>query len=139
MYKAETFIKVRYYETDLMGVVHHSNYIRYFECGRDDALVKIGLSLTQVEDELGVMMPVIKVECTYKIPAKYGDTLRIISTITELPKVKIIVNTDIFNQNNELVCTGSVTLAFISKKTRKTTRAPELLVKSFAPFFKETT
>jgi len=96
MYKAETFIKVRYYETDLMGVVHHSNYIRYFECGRDDALVKIGLSLTQVEDELGVMMPVIKVECTYKIPAKYGDTLRIISTITELPKVKIIVNTDIF-------------------------------------------
>ncbi len=139
MYIAETLLKVRYYETDLMGVVHHSNYIRYFECGRDDALVKIGLPLTQVEEELGVMMPVIKVECTYKIPAKYGDTLKIISSIKELPRVKIIVDTDIFNQNNEMVCTGSVTLAFINRKTRKTTRAPELLVRKFAPFFKETT
>ena len=55
MYVSEINLEVRYYETDLMGIVHHSNYIRYFECGRDDALVKLGLPVKQIEEEIGVM------------------------------------------------------------------------------------
>lgn len=137
MYRTETTLRVRYYETDQMGVVHHSNYIRYFEYGRDDALVKLGLPVKLIEKELEVMMPVIKTECNYKTPAGYADELRIVSIVKELPKVKIIVDTEIFNQNGELVCSGSVTLAFINSKTRKPTRAPESLVSKFAPYFIE--
>ncbi|NCC46628.1 MAG: acyl-CoA thioesterase, partial [Bacteroidia bacterium] len=49
MYTHETYLEVRYYETDLMGIVHHSNYIRYFECGRIQSLVDLGLPIKEVE------------------------------------------------------------------------------------------
>jgi acyl-CoA thioester hydrolase len=137
MYVSEINLEVRYYETDLMGIVHHSNYIRYFECGRDAALVKLGLPVKQVEEEIGVMMPVIKVECIYKTPAKYGDLLRIVSMVKQPPGAKIIVDTIIYNERKEVVCTGSVTLAFINRDTRRATRVPELLAHKFAPYFKD--
>ncbi|MCK9304210.1 MAG: thioesterase family protein [Bacteroidales bacterium] len=137
MYTTETKLRVRYYETDGMGVVHHSNYIRYFEFGRDDALVKLGLPLKKIEQELGIMMPVISAECNYKTPAVYSDELTIVSTVKELPRVKIKVETEIFRENGDLVCSGSVTLAFINSRTRKPTRAPAALVSKFEPFFKE--
>lgn len=135
MYTHETFLEVRYYETDLMGIVHHSNYIRYFECGRNDALVSLGLPIKLVE-ERGIMMPVVNVSCNYKAPAKQGDRLRIESKIKELPKVKLIIETTIYGPQNEIVCTGSVILGFIHSDSRKPTRAPEYIVNLFAPYFK---
>ncbi|MEG0518356.1 MAG: thioesterase family protein, partial [Bacteroidales bacterium] len=79
MIVSETTLEVRYYETDLMGIVHHSNYIRYFECGRHQLLIDIGIPINKIE-EAGIMMPVTTVTCNYKIPAKMGDMLRIITT-----------------------------------------------------------
>ena len=58
MSKFEHFIEVQYYETDQMGIVHHSNYIRYFECGRIDLFENVGLPIHKIE-ESGVMLPVI--------------------------------------------------------------------------------
>ncbi|NCB19220.1 MAG: acyl-CoA thioesterase [Bacteroidia bacterium] len=134
MYIHETFLEVRYYETDLMGIVHHSNYIRYFECGRNQALVDMGLPIKEIEKR-GVMMPVVNVTCNYKTPAYQGDRLRIVSAIKELPKAKLVIETEIFNPYNVTVCTGSVTLGFIHSDSRKPTRAPEYIVELFAPFF----
>jgi len=131
---SETILEVRYYETDLMGIVHHSNYIRYFECGRHDALVSLGLPIQKIE-EAGIMMPVVKVECNYKLPAKQGDKLRIVSTIKDLPKARITIYTVIYNKDNQVVCDGYVTLGFIHKDTRRPTRAPEYLMEKFRPFF----
>lgn len=128
-------MEVRYYETDLMGIVHHSNYIRYFECGRHEALVNLGLPIRKVE-EAGIMMPVISVVCNYKTPAKQGDKLRIISTVANPPKARIVVDTVIYNEDNQIVCEGSVTLGFIHKETRKPTRVPQYFADKFAPFFK---
>ncbi|MFA5642573.1 MAG: acyl-CoA thioesterase, partial [Bacteroidales bacterium] len=76
MYTHQTFLDVRYYETDLMGIVHHSNYIRYFECARNDSLVTLGLPIKEVEKR-GIMMPVVNVSCAYKAPARQGDRLRL--------------------------------------------------------------
>ena len=76
MLKSELFLDVRYYETDQMGIVHHSNYVRYFECGRTAMLKELGLPLEKLE-ETGVMLPVVSVECRYKVPAKLGDTLKL--------------------------------------------------------------
>lgn len=135
MYIHQTFLDVRYYETDLMGIVHHSNYIRYFECGRNDALVSLGLPIKEVEKR-GIMMPVVNVSCAYKAPATQGDRLKIVSTIKELPKAKLIIDTIIYGPQSQIICTGTVTLGFIHSETRRPTRAPEFIVTLFAPFFK---
>lgn len=134
MFVSETILEVRYYETDLMGIVHHSNYIRYFETARSKALKDLGLPINKIE-ELGIMMPVIHVECDYKIPVKMGEEIRIVSSIKDIPRVKIKIDSDIFNFKGEKVATGSVTLGFIHSQSRKPTRAPGFVVEVFAPYF----
>lgn len=121
---------VRYYETDQMGIVHHSNYIRYFECGRNAMLKEMDMPMEKVEAS-GVMMAVAAVDAKYKVPAKLGDTLRIVSIIDTPPTAKVVVKTEIYNQNEQLVCTGSVTLGFIDAMTRRPVRCPEALAEIF--------
>lgn len=130
----ETFLDVRYYETDLMGIVHHSNYVRYFECGRVQMLADMGLPIHEIENA-GIMLPVVSVECHYKLPAKMGDRLRIISKIEKLPMAKMEIKNEIYNQGGQLVCYGSVVLGFIHSDTRKPTRAPKSLVEKIDPYF----
>ena len=130
MVKTEHFLEVRYYETDQMGIVHHSNYIRYFECGRNAMLKEMDMPMEKVEAS-GVMMAVVAVDAKYKVPAKLGDTLRIVSIIDTPPTAKVVVKTEIYNQNEQLVCTGSVTLGFIDAMTRRPVRCPEALAEIF--------
>ncbi len=133
MYVSETFLEVRYYETDLMGIVHHSNYIRYFECGRNKALVDMGFPIKKIE-ETGIMMPVVNVSCNYKVPAKQGDMLRIVSTIAA-SKARIIIDTVLYNEENRLYVLGAF-VGFIHSDTRKPTRVPKYFADKMAPFFK---
>ena len=130
MMKSEHFLDVRYYETDQMGIVHHSNYIRYFECGRNSMLKEMDMPMEKIEAS-GVMMAVVAVDAKYKVPAKLGDTLRIVSLIDTPPTAKVLVKTEIYNQNDQLVCTGSVTLGFIDAVTRRPVRCPEPLAELF--------
>ena len=130
MVKSEHFLDVRYYETDQMGIVHHSNYIRYFECGRNAMLKEMDMPMEKVEAS-GVMMAVVAVDAKYKVPAKLGDTLRIVSIIDAPPTAKVVVRTEIYNQNEQLVCTGSVTLGFIDAMTRRPVRCPDALAEIF--------
>ena len=115
---------VRYGETDQMGVVHHSNYLRYFEVARLEWLSVLGVSYASMEKE-GLIMPVIDVKVTYKTPALFDDSLIIYIFLSELPRVKIIFFYEIKNQRDEIVCTGETTLAFLNAKTRKPVRCPE--------------
>ena len=126
----EHFLDVRYYETDQMGIVHHSNYIRYFECGRTEMLKELGLPIEKIE-EAGVMLPVVSVECRYKVPARLGDTLRIVSVIDEVPRAKLVIRTEIYNPAGQLVCEGEVVLGFINAQTRRPVRCPEDLAAVF--------
>ena len=130
MVKSEHFLDVRYYETDQMGIVHHSNYIRYFECGRNAMLKEMDIPMEKIEAG-GVMMAVVAVDAKYKVPARLGDTLRIVSLIDTPPTAKVLVKTEIYNQNDQLVCTGSVTLGFINAVTRRPVRCPESLAQLF--------
>lgn len=126
----EHFLDVRYYETDQMGIVHHSNYIRYFECGRTAMLKEVGLPIEKIE-EAGVMLPVVSVECRYRTPAKLGDTLRIVTAVDEVPRAKLVIRNEVYNQQGHLVCQGNVILGFIDASTRRPVRCPEMLVKIF--------
>ena len=127
MISFETKIRVEDHHTDQMGIVHHSNYIRYFECGRSDMMAKAGLPIEKIE-EAGIMLPIVSVECRYRRPAKMGDRIRIVSMIEKVPSAKLIVRSEIFNQNDELLVEGSVTLGFIDSQTRRPVRCPEDLV-----------
>ena len=135
MIRTECTIDVRYYETDLMGIVHHSNYIRYFEYGRIKMLEEIGLPISRIEGE-GVMLPVVSTFCTYKTPSRMGDTLRIVSSVESMPMAKMKIKTVIYKQssNNPLtpqgeigavVAEGEVVIGFIKADTRRPCRVPE--------------
>ena len=130
MGKFEHFLDVRYYETDQMGIVHHSNYIRYFECGRVAMLKELGFPVEKIE-EAGVMLPVVSVDSRYKVPARLGDTLRVVSYIDEVPRARLVIRTEIFNPSGQLVCEGTVVLGFINSQTRRPVRCPDALVKVF--------
>ena len=74
--------RVSYYETDQMGIVHHSNYIRWFEDARVDFLEKVGFSYAKME-EIGIMIVVLGASCDYKVSARFGDTITVIPQISE--------------------------------------------------------
>ena len=126
MIKSELELDVRYYETDQMGIVHHSNYIRYFECGRSDMMEKAGLPISKVE-EAGVVLPVVSVECRYRMPAKMGDRIRIVTMIDQVPMAKLVVRNEIYNAAGNLLCEGKVILGFLDAVTRRPVRCPEPL------------
>jgi acyl-CoA thioester hydrolase len=113
-----------------MGIVHHSNYVRYFECGRVDMLKKLGLPIEKIE-EAGVMLPVVSVECRYKVPARLGDTLKVVTLIDEVPRAKLVIRTEIFNPDGLLCCEGKVVLGFINSQTRRPVRCPDELADVF--------
>ena len=121
--------RAQYHETDQMGIIHHSNYVRYIECGRSDMMKKAGLPIEAIE-AAGVMLPVVSVECHYKLPAKMGDTLRIVSMVSKVPMAKLEIDTEIYNQHNDLLCVGKVVLGFIDSVTRHPVRCPEKLAET---------
>ncbi len=129
--KSELELDIRYYETDQMGIVHHSNYVRFFECGRSDMMQKAGLPIEQIEKD-GVMLPVVSVECHYKHPAYMGDRIRIVSVIDKVPMAKLVVKNEIYNQKGDLLVTGEVVLGFIDSVSRRPVRCPESLARVIA-------
>ena len=133
MGKFEHFLDVRYYETDQMGIVHHSNYIRYFECGRIAMLNEVGLPMHRIE-EMGVMMPIISVECRYRYPAKLGDRLKVVTRFEELPRARFTVFSEVYNQDDQLLVEGSVSMGFIDSATRRPIRCPSFLSDLFAEY-----
>jgi len=131
----ETQLRVQYYETDQMGVVHHSNYIRYFEIGRTDLMRRMGLCYKNLEDS-GTVMPITNVEVRYLYPAYYDDIICIKSFIKELPKARIVFNYEIYNAQGKLLVDGSTTLAFVNKETGRPQRAPEKMIQTLSEHLK---
>lgn len=115
---------VRYGETDQMGIVHHSNYLRYFEVARLEWLSSLGVSYALMEQE-GIIMPVIDVKLSYKTPALFEDALVVRVNLIETPKVKIKFSYEIKNQKDQVVCLGETTLAFLNAENRRPIRCPE--------------
>ena len=111
-------IRVRYAETDQMGVVYHGNYAQYFEVGRVEAMRQVGMSYKELE-KLGVMLPVSEFQVKYITPALYDDELTVITKITKLKGVRLYFEYEIYNENKDLVCKASTVLVFVSKDTMK--------------------
>lgn len=98
--------KVNYYETDKMGITHHSNYIRWMEEARIDFLEQIGFSYDKLEKD-GIISPVIAVECDYRMSTTFGDNIEIQVEIEEFKGVKLVIKYTMKNANtNEIVLIG---------------------------------
>lgn len=128
MKKSSTHTRIRYSETDQMGVVYHGNYAQFFEMGRTEWLRSLGLSYKDMEKS-GIMLPVISINFNFIKSALYDDVLTIHTFLKKEPLVKIEFYYEIKNQNNELICTGNSVLAFMHIKTMKPARCPDYLLK----------
>lgn len=127
---AEVKVRVRYKETDQMGVVHHSNYVNYYEVARTEMMRERGISYKEMEQR-GVMLPVREVNMKYIYPAYYDDVLTIKTHIPEKPGVKLTFTHEIYNEAGVLVNTGSVVLVFVDAVSRKPIRAPKWFMELF--------
>ena len=135
MFVAETQIRVRYAETDQMGVVYHSNFFQYFEVGRAESIRQLGFTYADME-KMGVIMPVVEVQCRYLRPARYDDLLTVRVTLKELPvHHKIEFQQEVLNEAGDLLASGHVILYFMEAKTQKRTVMPEQLRQQLAPYF----
>lgn len=127
MKSTELQFRVRYAETDQMGVVYYGNYAQYFEMGRTEWLRKLGITYRWME-ETGIQLPVIDLHVAYKKPARYDDLLTVKTTLLKMPSVRIAFHYEITNEEGLLLTSGSTTLVFIDTKTNKPVMAPDYIL-----------
>jgi acyl-CoA thioester hydrolase len=135
MYSSETKVRVRYAETDQMGVVYHSNYFLYYEVARVESIRQLGFTYADIE-KTGVIMPVVEVQAKFIRSALYDDLLTIKTFLTELPAHhKIEFHHEVYNEKNELLATSRIILYFMEAKTMKRTTMPGDLRQKLQPYF----
>ena len=127
MKKFSTNVRVRYGETDQMGVVYHGNYASYFEISRTEWLRNLGVTYKELENK-GIMLPVISLFFNFIKSAKYDDVLTINVILKKKPLVKIEFDYEIYNQKKEKISTGNSVLAFMDMKTNKPLRCPNYIL-----------
>jgi len=109
--------KVQYYETDQMGVVHHSNYIRWFEEARVDYLEQIGLPYKQMEDA-GIGSPVLSVTCQYQHKVCFGETVTILVVLKHYTGLRMTIGYTVLGEDGQVRCVGETGHCFLNEKGR---------------------
>lgn len=137
MYTTNISVRVRYGETDQMGVVYHGHYPSYLEVARIEFFRKIGIPYKDIEAK-GYMLPVTELTIKYLHPAKYDELLKIHVSIDGIPSgPRLIFNYEIYNENEKLLTTASTTLVFINSENRLPTRCPKFIIDRFLTYFNE--
>ena len=127
MISFETKIRVEYHHTDQMGIVHHSNYVKFFEVARTEWLRANGLTYAEMERR-GVMMPIVDVAVKYRNPALYDELLSVTAFVDEAPMARMTFRYEVRGEDGRDIASGSTTLGFIDKETRRPVRAPQWLL-----------
>jgi acyl-CoA thioester hydrolase len=110
--------KVQYYETDQMGVVHHSNYIRWFEEARSFILEEAGFGYDKME-QAGIISPVLEVNAKYRTMTRYGDVVEIESMLTEYNGIKMTLEYVVRDKaTGEIRCTGESKHCFLNRENQ---------------------
>lgn len=130
--------RVRYGETDQMGYLYYGNYAQYYEIGRVEMLRTSGLTYREMEQEQGILMPVVSLQMRFVRPAYYDEMLTIRTVLRELPGKFITFDVEIFNEQRKLVNGGTVRLCFVEASSGKTVPAPEFLLEKLRIFFEKT-
>ena len=115
--------RVRFVETDLMGVVHHSNYFRWFEMGRVEYMRQAGVLLTDVLND-GIIFPIRDVNCRYHSSSRFDDTIRIETTLKELSPVKMVFSYRVVKEADDVLLATGETVNVFTDRTGKIIRFP---------------
>ncbi len=135
MYITETQIRIHYALTDQMGMVYHGHYAQFYEIGRAEAIRQIGYTYKDIE-AMGIIMPVVDIHSRFLHPAKYDDLVTVKTTLKELPvHHKIVFHHEIYNEQDELLNTGDITLYFMDAKTMKRRDMPAELKEKLVHYF----
>lgn len=116
--------RVRYADTDQMGIVYHARYFEWFEAARTELMRSMGIAYRQLEEE-GVFMPVVEAHCRYRLPVKYDECIRIKTTIGEVTRAKVRLDYKICGENDDLARGEGYTVHCFVGKDGKPRRAPE--------------
>ena len=135
MYTSETQIRIHYALTDQMGVVYYGNYAQFYEIGRTESIRTLGFTYKEIE-AMGIFLAVTDMHIKFFRPAKYDDLITVKTTLREIPlHHKITFHAEIYNQENELLNTGDVTLYFLDAKTMKRSEMPQVLKEKLSKYF----
>lgn len=127
MKKNLTKLRVRYGETDQMGIVYYGNYAQYLEQGRTEWLRELGFSYKWMEAN-NIHLPVINLNIDYKAPAHYDDLLTVTTSLKKIPTFKIEFDYEIHNEAGQLLVSASTALVFVNSNTKKLQKAPDYLL-----------
>jgi len=105
---------VYYYETDQMGVVHHSNYIKWLEEARTEFFKDVKLAYVETE-RLGVRCPITEINIKYKHPSRFGDNFKVFLKMTQYTGVRFRIKYEVINDDGRLLALGETSHAFIDK------------------------
>ncbi len=122
----ETVFRVRYQETDQMGVAYHANYLVWFEMGRTELMRSIGLPYIEFEKS-NLYLPVLKAYCEYKHAVRYDDELTVITSLLSLEKVRLVFNYELHKDGRKMA-SGYTEHAFINEVGRP------VVLKKVSPF-----
>jgi acyl-CoA thioester hydrolase len=120
----ETFVRVRYSETDQMGYCYYGNYAQYCEVGRVEALRELGMAYKALEEK-GVMLPVSEFNIRYKRPAKYDDLIKVVTLVRSVEGVKIVFDYELYNESGDLLVEAMTKLVFVAKENMRPTAPPK--------------
>lgn len=123
----EISFRIRYSETDQMGVVYHGNYAQYLELARVEWLRSLGISYKTME-EGGIMLPVISLSIDYLKPALYDDLITVKVILKKKPAVRIEFDYKITNESWDLLATANTVLVFMDMKRKRPTKCPQVLL-----------
>ena len=128
--------KVRFVETDMMGVVHHSNYFRWFEMGRVEYMRRAGVLLHDLM-EAGYVFPIVEAHCRYKKSATFDDEIEIIAELVELSRAKMAYNYRIELIRDRSVLVEGSTVNFFTKMDGTVARLPMEFYQKLASFYQQ--
>ena len=137
MFSHEITTRVRYGETDRMGLLYYGNYAQYYEIGRVEMIRSLGITYKDIEDEMGILMPVVSLKSRFLRPAYYDEEVRIMTTIKEWPDRTIVFHTEIYRMDGELINTGEVKLVFVVADDFKRVGVPEEIKQKLKPWFEK--
>ncbi len=121
----ETEVRVRYAETDKMGIVHHSNYLVWFELGRSEFCRTRGFSYREMEEKDNALLVVAEIYCRYKSPAFYEDLLTLRTNIGEIRSRSIRFIYEVYRQSDETLLAEGETLHLVTDKDKKVRTLPD--------------
>lgn len=122
----ETEIRVRYAETDQMGIVHHANYLTWFEVGRSELCRAKGFSYKEMEEEEDALLVVAETYCRYKSPAYYEDVLTIRTRVGEVRSRSLRFFYEVYRESDDTLLAEGETLHLVTDRDKKVRVLPDL-------------